>query len=148
MDLFQYHYQYLADFQKNSRLSTLREDLTKYSMFLNRPICPVCNKQPCAANYTKNGIRHYRSRCASCIKKNKNIPLPVPRWKLKGYKKKATCDLCGFKSQYASQIIVYHIDGNQNNCELINLRSICLCCVEIVKRKHITWKIGDIEADH
>ena len=114
---------------------------------MNRPFCKACNKNLAANNYIKNEIRHYRSRCESCIRKKRKIPLTEPRWKLGGYKKKATCDLCGFKSVYSSQIIVYHIDGDLNNVQLINLRSICLCCVETVKRKHFSWRPGDIQPD-
>lgn len=112
-----------------------------------RPFCQSCNKNYAANNYIKEGVRHYRSRCEYCIKRNKNIKQASPRWKQAGYKKKTTCDTCGFRGVYASQIVVYHIDGNLNNCDLINLRSICLCCVELVKRRNLTWKIGDIEAD-
>lgn len=115
---------------------------------MNRPICPACNKNYVAPNYWKDEIRHYRSRCSGCISKNKKIRPPEPRWKTNGYKKKSTCDLCGFRSLLPSQIVVYHIDGNLNNSNLINLRSICLCCVEVVKRKHFTWKLGDLEIDH
>lgn len=113
-----------------------------------RPICKVCNKNPRAPAYYRAGKRYYRSRCSLCIAKGKNLRPPEPRWKVKGYKKKATCDICGFKSQYSSQIVVYHIDGDLNNCDLINLRSICLCCVEAIKRKHFTWRPGDIELDY
>lgn len=113
----------------------------------DRPFCKVCNKNYRAPAYYRNGKRYYRSRCTSCISKDKQLKIPEPKWKEKGYKKKTACDLCGFKSSYPSQIVVYHIDGNLNNCELINLRSICLCCVETVKRKHLTWKPGDILPD-
>ena len=67
----------------------------------------------------------------------------MPKWQSKGYQKKPSCDLCGFKSQYTTQILVYHIDGDLNNCELYNLRSICLNCVEVVRRNKITWKTGE-----
>ncbi len=112
-----------------------------------RPICPVCNKNPRAPAYYRNSKRYYRSRCSQCIAKNKQAKPPSPKWRNNGYKKKTTCDLCGFKSTYTSQIVVYHIDGNLNNVELYNLRSICLCCVEIVKRKNTIWRPGDIEPD-
>lgn len=113
-----------------------------------RPICKVCNKNVRAPAYYRNSKRYYRSKCSTCIKKNKNLKVPEPRWRSGGYKKKQICDMCGFKSKLSSQIVVFHIDGNLNNTELINLRSICLCCVEVVKRTSITWKIGDIEVDH
>ena len=65
-----------------------------------------------------------------------------------GYKKKPTCDLCGFKSLYDSQMTVFHIDGNLNNAELSNLRTVCLNCIEVVKRKDVTWKRGDLQVDY
>lgn len=55
--------------------------------------------------------------------------------------------MCGFKRQYESQLIVFHIDGNLNNTELINLRTVCLNCIEIVKRRESNWKRGDLEVD-
>jgi hypothetical protein len=113
----------------------------------DRPICKVCNRNARAPAYYRNGKRYFRSRCSLCISKDRQLRAPEPKWKSKGYKKKPTCDICGFVSKVSSQIVVYHIDGNLNNCDLINLRSICLCCVEIVKRKHITWRPGEIEVD-
>lgn len=113
-----------------------------------RPLCKVCGKNPRAPAYYRNSKRYYRSRCTFCISKDKKIKPPEPKWRLKGYHKKPTCDLCGFKSIYSSQITVYHIDGDLNNCDLINLRSICLCCVEVVKRRYFTWRPGTIEPDH
>ena len=113
-----------------------------------RPICKTCNKNFCAVNYKKNDITHYRSICDECgRKKNKKKPRK-PTWQKKGYKKKATCDLCGFKSIFPSQITVFHIDGNLENADLSNLRSICLNCVEVVKRKDVTWRRGDLEVDY
>ena len=135
---------YLGETLKNHRIGTLLVELHKYCM---RPICKVCNKNPRAPAYYRNNKRYYRSRCSSCIRSDRNIKPQEPLWKINGYKKKPTCDLCGFRSTYSSQIVVYHIDGNLKNCNLINLRSICLCCVEVVKRRHITWRIGNLEVD-
>jgi hypothetical protein len=58
------------------------------------------------------------------------------------------CDLCGFRSVYATQIVVYHINGDLTDINLNNLRSICLCCVEVIKRKEVTWKRGDLQVDY
>lgn len=113
-----------------------------------RPICKVCNKNPRAPAYYRNGKRYYRSRCNFCINRDKKINPPVPKWKSSGYKKKTTCDLCGFHGVYSSQIVVFHIDGNLNNTNYVNLRSVCLCCIEVIKRKHFTWKPGEIDIDH
>lgn len=115
---------------------------------MNRPLCSVCNKNYAAANYYYRGVRYYRSRCNSCIRLDKKLKPQEPKWKLSGYKKKTICDLCGFRSSYSSQILVYHIDGNLNNNNLANLRSICLCCTEVVKRKFVIWKRGDLQVDH
>jgi hypothetical protein len=114
----------------------------------NRPICKYCNKNHCAINYIKNDVRHYRSLCDECGRKKTKNKTRRPLWMKSRYKKKTTCDLCGFKSIYSSQLIVYHIDGNLENINLSNLRSICLNCVEIVKRKEVTWKRGDLEVDY
>jgi len=113
-----------------------------------RPICKQCNKNPCAVNYIRDGVKHYRSICDGC---GKNKPKPKTRkanWELAGYKKKPVCDICGFKSLYQSQLTVFHIDGDLRNTNFSNLRSICLNCVEVVKRKEVTWKRGDLQVDY
>jgi len=112
-----------------------------------RPICQACNQRPRAVAYHKNSQTQYRRLCEYCIKRKRRVPTPVPRWKTSGYKKKSTCDRCGFKSKYAAQLMVYHTDGNLNNNELRNLKTICLnCTIEVVKADLI-WKAGDLEPD-
>lgn len=113
-----------------------------------RPMCPTCEKNFCAINYKRGDVTHYRSICDECGRKKNKLKPRTPKWKSKGYKKKTACDLCGFKSLLASQITVFHIDGNLNNAELANLRSICLNCVEVVKKKEVTWKRGDLTVDY
>jgi hypothetical protein len=120
----------------------------KYCMPLKRPICKTCNKNYCAINYVKNGVTHYRSICDGCGKKKGKKRPKIFNWEKAGYKKKATCDLCGFKSMYHTQITVFHIDGDLNNVAFNNLRSICLNCVEVVKKKEVTWKRGDLQVDY
>ena len=113
-----------------------------------RPVCNTCGRNSCAINYKRNGITHYRSICDECGRKKTKKKPRTPRWLAAGYKKKATCDLCGFKSLFPSQITVFHIDGNLDNTILSNLRSICLNCVEVVKRREVTWRRGDLEVDY
>jgi transcription elongation factor Elf1 len=85
--------------------------------------------------------------CDECgRKKNKKKPR-VPGWQKAGYKKKATCDLCGFKSTLSTQTTVFHIDGSLENNKSINLRTVCLNCVELVKKTQVNWKRGDLEVD-
>ena len=113
-----------------------------------RPLCKVCGKNPRAPAYYRNDKRYFRSRCSICIRKNRGLRAAEPRWKSNGYVKKTVCDVCGFRSKYPTQMTVHHIDGNLNNSALINLRSVCLNCVEVVKRTQTIWKPGDLEADH
>jgi hypothetical protein len=83
-----------------------------------------------------------------CGRKGKKLKPRTPGWSKSGYKKKAVCDLCGFRSQYPQQITVFHIDGQLENTALLNLRSICLNCVEVVKHREVTWKRGDLVVDY
>jgi len=117
-------------------------------MTTQRPLCHQCNKNVCAINYKREGVTHYRSICDECGRKKNNLKPRKTHWSKSGYKKKATCDLCGFKSLFTSQITVFHIDGNLENTLQINLRSICLNCVEVVKKKEVTWRRGDLEIDY
>jgi hypothetical protein len=115
---------------------------------LKRPICKECNKNYSAINYIRNSKTYYRSICDSCGKKKAKKKPIVHSWEKAGYKKKPQCDICGFKSLYPSQMTVFHIDGELNNAAFSNLRTICLNCVEVVKRKEITWKRGDLRVDY
>ena len=114
---------------------------------MERPICPSCNQRPRAINCYRDDQVYYRSRCEYCIKKGRRIKTPEPRWRTAGYKKKPTCDRCGFRGKYAAQLLVYHVDGNLNNTGLRNLKTICLNCVEEVKRADLPWKPGDLTPD-
>lgn len=112
-----------------------------------RPICPACNQRACAVNYYRHNVAHYRTRCDNCIRRNKKIKPRAPRWKTAGYKKKPTCDRCGFKARLASQLLVYHIDGDLNNATVRNLRTVCRNCVEEIAKTEVTWRAGDLEPD-
>ena len=114
---------------------------------MNRPICPACQQRVCAINYYRDGYAHYRGKCGQCISKGRKIKPAVPRWQLAGYKKKATCDRCGFKSKYSAQLLVYHVDGNLHNTELKNLKTVCLNCTIELQKFDLPWKPGDLEPD-
>lgn len=113
-----------------------------------RPFCRACNRNPAAINCYHNGKTYFRSRCNACIRKNKKMPLVVPRWQKSGYKKKSTCDRCGFKARYSAQLLVYHVNGRLTDCDLRNLKTICMNCVEEIKRLDLPWRPGDLEPDH
>jgi len=114
---------------------------------MNRPLCPACQQHFCAVNYHNHTGVHYRSRCEHCIKKNRRIKPAVPRWQSKGYKKKPTCDRCGFRAKYSAQLLVYHVDGNLNNNGIRNLKTVCQNCVIDVAKSDLPWRPGDLEPD-
>lgn len=105
-----------------------------------RPTCTVCNQRSRAIAYHRNDKIYYRSKCESCIKRNKKIKTPIPRWKTAGYKKKPACDRCGFKAKYNKQLLVFHTDGNLHNTSLDNLKTICLNCTVDISRAELPWK--------
>lgn len=118
------------------------------NMGLLRPICNQCNKNPRAVNYIRGGVKHYRSICNECGSKKVKKRPTKPNWEKAGYKKKQVCDICGFKCIYHTQMTVFHIDGDLRNTAFSNLRSICLNCIEVVKRQKVTWKRGDLQVDY
>ena len=116
--------------------------------YLMRPTCKACNQRPVAVNYRRENTVYYRKTCDNCIRRGRREKAPVARWQSAGYKKKTVCDRCGFRSRYASQLLVYHVDGRLTNTELSNLRTVCLNCVEEVRRLDVPWRPGDLQADH
>lgn len=112
-----------------------------------RKLCSVCGKKPCAVNYKAGDRTYYRSRCDSCIRKKKGLAQPKPRWRLEGYKKKPHCERCGFKAKYIDQLFVYHIDGNLNNANPTNLKTVCANCQYEVAREGLGWRQGDLVPD-
>lgn len=113
-----------------------------------RPLCKACGKNFAAVNGYHNDKKYYRSRCTTCIRRGKALPALAPRWKTSGYKKKTKCDRCGFKSRISAQLMVFHIDGDLNNVDLRNLKTVCLNCAVEVTRLDLPWRPGDLEPDH
>jgi hypothetical protein len=116
--------------------------------YLMRPICRACNQRPVAVNYRRKDTVYYRKMCDNCIRRGRQEKAPVARWQSAGYKKKTVCDRCGFRSRYAGQLLVCHMDGRLTNTELSNLRTVCLNCTEEVRRLDVPWRPGDLQADH
>jgi len=115
-------------------------------MFM-RPVCEACKRNYAAVNYKKQDRVHYRKRCDSCIRKNKKKKPAKPRWTSTGYKKKLICDRCKFRAKSAKQTLVYHLDGNLNNCNLNNLTTICLNCSVELMILELPWAVGDLQED-
>ena len=113
-----------------------------------RPICEICRQRLSAVNYRRQSQVYYRKLCGFCIARKRKIKPPVPKWQTGGYKKKSNCDHCGFRAKYQSQLLVVHCDGNQHNVIPSNLRTICLNCIEEVKRSDNPWAVSDLREDH
>lgn len=117
-----------------------RKGLNKFM----RPLCR-CGQRPRAVNYKKNGKTYYRSLCEICMANG--LYHGVPRWLRAGYKKKTTCDKCGFRSPHSEVFRVFHVDGDLNNCRPSNLKTVCCNCAQVLGKEGITWKQGDLIAD-
>jgi hypothetical protein len=109
-----------------------------------RPLCK-CGQRPRAVNYKKNDRVYYRSLCEVCM--THGINHGIPRWARAGYKIKAQCEKCGFKSQHTEIFRVFHIDGDLNNCRHSNLKTVCCNCAQILSKEKISWRQGDLIAD-
>jgi len=70
-----------------------------------------------------------------------------PGWLKSGYKKKEKCDKCGFRFKHTDQASVYHIDGNSNNNDWTNLKTICANCGIDVKHSKLPWVPSDLVPD-
>jgi hypothetical protein len=135
----------LAYYNMSNRSSGLRT--RKIKVQKDRPMCPSCKQRLVAINLKKDEIIHYRSKCDVCIRKAANKPAPAPKWKLAGYKKKPTCDRCGFRAKFAAQLLVYHVDGNLHNTGLRNLKTVCQNCVVEIAKTDLPWVVGDLAPD-
>jgi hypothetical protein len=114
---------------------------------MQRPTCQACGQRPCAVNYVKDDVKHYRSRCETCARKNRGLKKRIPRWEAAGYRKKMTCDKCGFKARYSAQTLVYHMDGNLNNTAPKNLKTVCRNCEVDLAKSDSVWRPGDLQPD-
>lgn len=113
-----------------------------------RPICQICGRKPVAINYKMHGKTYFRTRCDSCIRKKRKLPVPIPSWHKAGYKKKLHCEKCGFNARYKDQLFVYYVDGNLNNNNQLNLKTICANCQYEIAREGLGWRQGDLVPDY
>ena len=114
---------------------------------LKRDLCPICRANPVSVNYIRDGVRHYRNSCASCIRSSRKRKPEPPGWAKSGYKKKPHCEKCGFKFTLPEQSNVFYVDGNLKNNNDFNLKTICLNCTQEVYKNRIPWKPGPIVPD-
>jgi hypothetical protein len=86
--------------------------------------------------------------CEYCIKRKRKVKPPEPRWRISWLQEK-NCPVIDVDlgADYASQLVVYHVDGNQHNTSLRKFKNCCLNCVEEIKRLDRPWQPGDLEPD-
>jgi hypothetical protein len=109
-----------------------------------RELCKICQQRPVAVNYHKNGKPFYRSKCDHCSRNRKD---GTPSWVRAGYKKKSTCDKCGFSSKHPEQFNIFYVDGDPSNCRYSNLKTVCVNCQRILHKLKLPWKQGDLTPD-
>ena len=112
-----------------------------------RKLCPLCNLNPVAINYRRNGITHYRNICSVCSRKGRKLKHQPTAWYKAGYRKKPQCERCGFRAELTEQLLVYHIDGNLKNNDRSNLKTVCLNCRPVVSKSRLPWKPADLVQD-
>lgn len=101
----------------------------------SRPLCVDCNK--CLAEKSgkikSDGTRSYCKRCRGC-RSEANTGQRHPFKTHKKYKRpylihrKDYCEECGFKAWHSCQLDVDHIDGNHDNNDISNLKTLCANC--------------------
>jgi len=109
-----------------------------------RNLCKNCQQRPVAINYYKDNKPFFRSKCDHCARQRKD---KSPLWQRSGYKKKSSCDKCGYTSKYSEQFNVFYVDGNPTNCRYINLKTVCANCQRILHKLKLPWKQGDLTPD-
>lgn len=108
-----------------------------------RKLCKTCKSRPVAINYHKDNRTFYRSKCDHCSRGSKKTK---PLWE-QFYKKKLTCDKCGYSSKYQEQFDVYYIDGDLLNHKFNNLKTVCANCQRVLQKEGIKWRQGDLTPD-
>lgn len=105
--------------------------------------CIVCNKnkQQSSGSCDKGknkGKKIYKNTCTSCslkkniVRTNKVRLRNKTRMKLRKYPwaehKKDYCENCGFIALHSCQLDIDHIDGNHNNNDSSNYKTLCANC--------------------
>lgn len=83
-----------------------------------------------------------------CIRKGRKVRPAAPAWYRAGYRKKDSCEKCGFKARYPTeQLKVFYVDGNMKNVDWANFRTICLLCQVDIQNSTLPWRPADIVPD-
>jgi hypothetical protein len=109
-----------------------------------RKLCKQCQVRPTAINYYKEGKPFYRSTCDHCSKGREQ---ERPLWALSGYKKKLSCEKCGYASKHQEQFNVFYVDGDLKNNRFSNLKTVCANCQRVLHKEGVRWRQGDLKPD-
>jgi hypothetical protein len=91
-------------------------------------LCLICGRNPVAiAGKTSTGRLRFKRRCEECIKRSRAVRLNSFRDHILKHKK-SKCEECGFEAQHPCQLDVDHVDGNRENSDPSNLRTLCANC--------------------
>ena len=113
-----------------------------------RPLCTQCKAKPRAYAYKKGSKIYWRRLCDTCNRKKKKLRIGgITALQRSGYRKKNSCELCGFKVQESLQLNVFFVDGNKNTVAIHNLKTVCANCQRLASVRKLRWKIGDLEVD-
>jgi hypothetical protein len=119
----------------------------KYYMHViqpKRPLCKYCGVSPAKSRgKSKLGYKIWHTMCSSCSRKLYNDD----------YKhlnnKKNICEECNFKAIDACQLDLIYIDGDINNKDISNLKTLCANCSRLLsKNKSENRSILDITIDN
>ena len=86
-------------------------------------ICIVCNRRKQASRGIVNNKRVYRAFCTKCHLARHDKGLQTKRKSKIKY-----CEECGFKAVHTCQLDVDHIDGDRNNNDPSNFKTLCSNC--------------------
>lgn len=90
-----------------------------------RRMCSKCGINPQAIDRRRGGRTYFRSKCASCGKKESK------KGYLKEYVRTKHCESCGIIPRIEGVLSLDHVDGDRHNNELKNYWTLCLTCHQI-----------------
>jgi len=96
----------------------------------SRPICSHCGIVPAKFNgKSKLGFKKWHKYCVDCSKilysdKHKHLQY-----------KTLKCEFCNFKAEDKCQMDIVFKDGNQKNKKESNLKTLCLNCSVVYKKR-------------
>lgn len=112
------------DYQEEKLIqNSILTEYTDIDKVLERGVCKCCGIRPRAVNYIKNNRTFYRSKCDVCLE-GKN-EFRVPAWKIEGYTKNKSCEICNFAAKFTEQLTVI--------TEKRKYKTICLNCQAEIK---------------